>query len=587
MRRVVAPLLLSLLCGCYIFSDEPKARKQSGSEVGEAASADPPPTPTPATPQPDGQVADCPAFLTGTETKARTIASSCEPVRVRGQYRIDGGMLTLEPGVELRFETDAVVEVGRDRPGTLTIAGTPEQPVRLLADGDGGWQGVRLHAQSNGSSLKHVEIAGAGSKEQAALWIAAEQLALEQLAIRDAPALALEIVAEHSPTMHEVTLAGTSTIAARVSPTAAGGLHELKVEPSAHVAISSGTIASTTEWPPLAYRIEGVIRIEGAPERPGSLSLAAGAMLFFTPEARMVVGGFGPGSLNASASRPEQGPDQSPNQASIALRSAEDLRAGSWSGIHVQDNGELNLRNVELAHGGSRDEGVVIAEGNAKLTLEGCDLHDNLVGVELRGHAVTIEGFSNNDFRATPVAIRTTPALLGGIGADNRYDEQTRIEVARGKVESDATWTHQAAPIVIQGDVFVDANATLTIAPGLRLAFEPGVHLGIGYYEQATLDMRGTAEAPIVLEPVSEPWGGIVLGTHARETKFEQVRLRSTAGAAGIELRDGAEATLVNVDCAGCAKATVKWDCASKIGNIGVTASEGTPTSLAPPTRCK
>jgi hypothetical protein len=587
MRRFVAPLLLSLSCGCYLFSDEPKARKQPGSEVGEDPSdAHQPTTTTPETPQPEGEVADCPAFLTGTETKARVIASSCAPVRVRGQYRIDGGTLTIEAGVELRFEKDAVLEVGRDRPGALVIAGTPEQPVRLVADPDDAlarWQGVRLHAQATGSSLKQVEIAGAGLEDQAALWIAAEQLTLENLTVRNAPALALEIVAERAPTLLGVTLAGTGPLA-RVSPSAAAGLHDLKLEPTAFVAISSGTIASTIEWPPNPYRIEGVIRIEGDPERPGGLTLAPGAALYFMPEARIVIGGFGPGSLSASASAA-----QSPDAPSgpITMRAAEDSRAGSWSGIHVQDHGELILRNVELAHGGSRDEGVVIAEGNAKLTLEGCEFHDDLVGVELRGHAVVIDSFTNNGFRATPVAIRTTPALLSGIGPDNRFDELTHIDVSRGKIESDATWTYQAAPILIHGDVFVDKGATLKVAPGVRLGFDPGVLLGVGYYEQATLDMRGTAEAPILLEPIGEPWGGVVLGNHARGTKFEQVRLRKTGNAAGIELREGAEATLVNVACAACANATVTWDCASKIGNIGIEASEGTPTTLAPPTQCK
>jgi hypothetical protein len=570
MRRFAAPLLISLLCGCYLFSDEPKARKKPGSEVGE----DPSDAALTPEPQPDGQAVECPTFLTGTETQARVIASTCAPVRVRGQYRIDGGTLTLEAGVELRFEQNAILEVGRDRPGALMIAGTPEQPVRLIADmvGDvGGWQGVRLHAGATGSSLKHVEIAGAGTDREAALWIAADELTVEGLTIRSAPALALEVVAERGPALLGVTLPGTGTIA-RVSPTAAAGLHDLKLEPTAYVAIASGKVESTIEWPPNAYRIEGVIRVEGNAERPGNLTLASEAKLYLTPEARIVVGGFGPGSLSG-------GP--------VTMRAAEDVRAGSWSGIHVQDQGELNLANSVLAHGGSRDEGVVIAEGTAKLSLEGCSFQDNLVGVELRGHAVTVGSFFNNSFSTTPVAIRTTPALLGGIGADNRYDEQARIDVSRGKIETDATWTYQAAPILIHGDVFVDKGATLTVAPGTRLGFDPGVILGIGYYEQATLDMRGTEAAPILLEPTTEPWGGVVLGTHARSTHFEHVRLRGTANAAGIELRDGAEATLVNIDCAACANATVTWDCASKIGNISVTASEGTTAALAAPTQCK
>jgi hypothetical protein len=78
-----------------------------------------------------------------------------------------------------------------------------------------------------------------------------------------------------------------------------------------------------------------------------------------------------------------------------------------------------------------------------------------------------------------------------------------------------------------------------------------------------------------------------VLGAHAVKTRFEHVRLRGTSNDAGIELRDTADATLVKVDCAGCAGATVKWGCESTIGNIGVTANESTPIPMAAPTQCK
>jgi hypothetical protein len=611
MRRLVGPCVLSLVCGCYLLSDEPKARKQSGTSDADSPASGPSFGPDEA-----GALAEtgdatpageCPTFLTGIETSARTLASSCAAVRVRGTYRIDGGSLTVEPGVELRFEADAVLEVGRDRAGVLTLAGTPEQPIHLVADtmiGDaGGWQGVRLYAQAGGSALRHVELRGAGTATEAALWSATEAFTAEDLRISNAPGLALELVSERAPTLTDVSLAGTGTVA-RVSPSAAAALHSTQVEPTANIAVASGKLATTLEWPAQRYRIEGVIRIEGDAERPAALTLAPGTTLYFTPEARLIVGGFGPGSLSASASVPSPmdlpAPEGSP-AGPIRLLAANDTRPGSWSGIHVQDQGQLDLRGVEIGHGGARDEGVVVGEGKARISLEDCVLHDNLVGVELRGLGVSVDALTGNEFRATPLAIAAPPTLVSAIGPDNRYDALARIDVTRGKIEADATWTLQAAPLIVRGNVFVDAGATLTVAPGSRLGFAPGVVLGVGYYQAATLDMRGTAEAPIVLEPASNPapegtdptdvakplpWTGIVLGAQARKTRFEHVRLRGTEGAAGIELRDGAEATLVKVDCAGCAHATVAWDCASKVGNIGVTASAGTPTAMASPGLC-
>ncbi|WP_052559188.1 hypothetical protein [Enhygromyxa salina] len=604
--KIVAPALISLVCSCYLFSDEPKARKSSkggGDESAQAGTTQDDAPPVAEQPSPEGEATDCPELLTGVETQARTIAAACPPVHVRGLYRIDGGTLEIEAGVQLRFEPGAVLEVGRDKPGTLKIMGTPELPVRLVADSvsdSGGWQGVRLYAQADGSSLSHVEIASAGTADQAALWIVAKQVQVEGLTVRSSASLALELAGERGVEVLGAALSGVGVVA-RATPAAAAGLHNLTLEPKALVAISAGAVHTTLEWPPNPYRIEGLIRVEGEAQRPAQLSIAPGTTLQFTPDARFVIGGFGPGTFSASAGSPDatgvpEGVDQT-----ISMRAAEQQQAGGWGGLHVQDQGQLLLRNVELAHGGARDEGVILAEGSASLSLDGCTFRSDLVGVELRGVGVTIESMANNAFIDVPVAFRTTPALLGALGADNRYDASAQIHVERGKVEADATWAAQTAPIVIHGDVFVDKGATLTVAPGSRLGFDPGVILGVGYYEAGTLDMRGSEEAPILLQPsplvasqaeagapdpAPESWGGVVLGAHAVKTRFEHVHLRGTSNDAGVELRDTADATLVNVDCAKCAGATVKWGCESTIGNIGVTASDGTPKPMAAPAAC-
>lgn len=600
MRHLIAPALLSLVCGCYLFSDEPKVRKHAEDvavETPPPSDAKAPNSETPAV-DPATDEAACPQILTGVEAQPRTIASSCTSVRVRGQYVIDGGSLTVAAGVELRFEPGAVLEVGRDRPGQLRIEGTPEQPVRMIADSisdSGQWLGVRLHAQAGGSSLRNVEISGARTNEHAVLWLASHEVTVEGVNVRTTSGRALELAIEQAPSLVGVTLTGVGPIV-RASPPAVGGLQDVKLEPGAWVEVGAGTITSTIEWPPNTYRIDNVVRVEGPADRPAQLSLSNGTELRFGPDGRVVIGGLGAGSLIASAPpRPDPAMPQPPDAVPQHIRmiAAEGELPGSWSGLLVQDNGQLWLRNVELAHGGARDEGVIVAEGSASLNLDGLLLRSNLVGVELRGSAVKLEGFDNCEFVATPAAIRTTPTLLGKLGPNNRYDAEARIDVERGKLETDATWAAQGAPIVVHGDVFVDKGATLKVSPGAALSFDAGVNLAVGYYEQATLDMRGTADLPITLGPAPvsageqpQPWGGVVLGAHAHKSRFEYVALRQTGNPAAIELRDTADATLVNVRCAACAGAVVKWDCKSTVGNVGVGASEGTPTTMIPPSDC-
>ena len=609
-RLVLAIGLSALASACYLFSDEPKARKRADAgeadapeapvaRGGEAAGRPPPP-----------EVSDCPEYLTGSERQDRVIRSDCGSVRVRGRYAIDGGSLTLEAGTELRFEAGASLSVGADRPGTLHVVGTAQTPVRFVPDQPGErWAGVQLHAQARGSRLAELEIVAAGTETQGALWIAGEGIAVTGLRAREITGRALEIVAERGVSLLGADLPGSGAVVAS-TPGAAGGLLELRLEPTAHVAIVAGRIDEVVEWPALPYRIEGIVRIEGDAQAPAQLSLAPGASLAFTPLAGLVVGGLGPGTLSAEGRLPTvdpsqpaggAGPDSSPGPSpgpealgdeAVIFRAADAARPAAWSGLRVGAGGRLELRGAVLEHGGARDEGVIVAEGGAKLSITASLLRQNAVGVELRDDEAELLSLASTRFEAVPVALRTTATGLAAVAADNRFDADAEIHVVRSSVSRDVNWPRLDTAIHLLGDLTVGGGATLRVAPGTQLRIAPDVVIGVGYYERASLELRAEADAPIVLEPreadgADTHWGGIVLGNHTHKARFEHVRLRRARGAAGIELREGAEAMLVHVDCAGCAQATVRWDCASQIGNLAVSASLGTPIDMLAPQGCK
>lgn len=570
LRRIGIVGVSLLAAGCYLFSDEPKARKTErepavAEDADAEANVDEADGPAPSEPLAieDG----CPAELSGVETSARTIDSDCGPVVVRGGYRIDGGRLTLAAGARLQFEAGASLAVGRGQPGVLTVSGTSDAPVRLEGLDGATWAGLSLHAGAEGSSLRHVAIAGA---ERA--------IALEGEGIE----------------ITNVAISGAVGEPVSATPTAAASLLDLTLEPHARIVVSGGTVRGVIEWPANRYRLTGVVRIEGD-ATPGAsaaqLSLAPGTTLLADAGVRIDVGALGPGALVASAvtGLPADAPVGAVvPDGTIALRGVDE-RPGAWAGVRVGAHGHLSLRGVELAHGGDRNEGIIVAEGEATVALEGCEVHDSLVGVELRGSAVTVESFADNRFAAVPVAVRTTPTSFAGLGDGNHYDEAAVLEIARGKIEADARWRRQDARVIVLGDVYVDGGATLTVAPGSSLGFASGAVFGVGYYARGSLDLRATQAEPIVLGPAQpgEAWTGLVLGTHAREVRLEHVQLRQTDGAAGVELRDGAEATLVDVRCEDCANAVVRWGCASKVGNIGLVAAGGTPRQLQPPTGCR
>ncbi|HCS92125.1 MAG TPA: hypothetical protein DIW77_19360, partial [Chromatiaceae bacterium] len=91
------------------------------------------------------------------------------------------------------------------------------------------------------------------------------------------------------------------------------------------------------------------------------------------------------------------------------------------------------------------------------------------------------------------------------------------IEVAAQTLSTDTTWTADAGPYQVTGNVTVANGTTLTIAPGTEIQFAANATLNV----QGALDAQGTATAPIHFEPLageSQPWGGITLASYTTES---------------------------------------------------------------------
>lgn len=85
------------------------------------------------------------------------------PYVVQGDVRVAGEqhpVLTLKPGLELRFAKSAGLSVGGEAPGGLGAEGTADAPIRLTAaEADAGWKGVRLMSHTEpGTRLSFVRV---------------------------------------------------------------------------------------------------------------------------------------------------------------------------------------------------------------------------------------------------------------------------------------------------------------------------------------------------------------------------------------------------------------------------------------------
>ncbi len=94
-------------------------------------------------------------------------------IRVEGTAEAPA-TLTIEPGVEIYFDANKPLLVGQGGAGTLTIAGSASDPVRLLpytSSIPGAWKGIEFSDYaSTTNTLSHLEVAYAGgSGMQAAI----------------------------------------------------------------------------------------------------------------------------------------------------------------------------------------------------------------------------------------------------------------------------------------------------------------------------------------------------------------------------------------------------------------------------------
>jgi len=87
--------------------------------------------------------------------------SSGNPYIVSSSVTVEeGASLTISSGTELRFAPGTSLEVK----GLLYVAGTEDEPVRMVADGDGTWNGIIFSSvAANGSYIEHAEVSGAST----------------------------------------------------------------------------------------------------------------------------------------------------------------------------------------------------------------------------------------------------------------------------------------------------------------------------------------------------------------------------------------------------------------------------------------
>lgn len=523
-------------------------------------------------------VTDCPKSLAGAEAVARTIKKACGPVVVTAEYDINGS-LTLEAGAILKFQDGADLEVGYNGAAKLIVKGTDAEPVTFTSAGDaapGAWRGVRLYAHANRSQIDHLVIENAGD-DKGALFLDAQDLVVKGSTIRNAKEVG--IVVGDNGRLAELsgnTFDKAGKIAVKAHPNVIGAIGANKFDDGAYVEIEGGSVEDSAKWqnPGAPYVVIGEIDVDGKNGR-ATLEITAGTELRFK-DADLDVG------YNREATLVVSGTADKP----VIFTAAEDKTPGTWHGIWVYAKGEVRIANAQISYagGGAADRGaLMIDRGTATVTAT--TFKDNKRGVNIKNEA-TIKSFDQNKLSASPEpALATIADAVGGFGS-NTFDKDAHLEITGGKIAHTQTWQPQGVAYEITSEVTVDDKQTLTLAPGVELAFAGDQQLSIGYNSDGTLKAVGTKEQPIKLHATRDDvtWKGLFLYGHALGSELANVQLAGTGGEAGIIVEHGASAKLTDITCAKCKGGVLTSKCGATITTSGIKAGDGTPAGEIKPT---
>jgi len=116
-----------------------------------------------------------PATINSTNYPAGlTLTKACGTYLVDDIYVQDGGVLTIEPGVTLKFSDNTTIFVGQSGTGKVLINGTAQSPITLTTQYNppvaGGWYGFDFYpGTASGSQVTYTAIDYAGGNWDGAI----------------------------------------------------------------------------------------------------------------------------------------------------------------------------------------------------------------------------------------------------------------------------------------------------------------------------------------------------------------------------------------------------------------------------------
>ena len=437
---------------------------------------------------------------------------------------IEGSTLSLKPGVQITFDTNAGLMVGQN--AILSAIGSASDPVVMTADSEtpGSWSGVQfVGSTSSANRLQHVELAFAGGSGPAGggaaiTLTAGSRLHVSHSVIRDTSGFAIAAADTSELTLDTTVIEGNaralSLDANTVHGIAADNTFEANDENTAIV--TGGRVLRDTTWEAIGipFHPESHLRVEAV------LTLQPAVTIAMAQQAALEV--LEAGQLNA------MGTESLP-----VTFTGQQTEVGYWKGVSVASKSSNNVLDhcmIEYG-GGDRWTGagdsaaMVYLRGDSKLTVRNSTLRHSAHYALQAERTADLSGFEGNAIVSNARTLFVEPNSGGAIASDNVFEEngEQKVRVVHGntdRVETEQTWQALSIPWLITERFYVAAPWTIEAGATLEFAQDRPVVIEEG----GTIIAVGTPNEPVVftgVEPLAGYWQGIEVETLSAANRLE------------------------------------------------------------------